>query len=83
MRFEFDKYRKKIHSLTQLLYQYYVSIHIKKQLEKKDVPFVLKPLVYELHGLYLKDKQGISWQTVKNYIYELEPKRLQFVINKL
>lgn len=83
MRFEFDKYRKKIHSLTQLLYQYYVSIHIKKQLEKKDIPFVLKPLVYELHGLYLKHKQGISYQTVKQYIYELEPKRLQFVINGL
>jgi len=83
MRFEFDKYRKKVHSLTQLLYQYYVNVHIKKQLEKNDIPFVFKPLIYELHGQYLKDKQGISYQTVKQYIYELEPKRLQFVINGL
>lgn len=82
-RFEFESYRKKVHSITQLLHQYYVSVFIHKEVEKKDIPFALKPLLYEIHGIYLKDKQGISWQTVKNYIYELEPKRLQFVINKL
>ena len=82
-RFEFEGYRKKVHGITQLLHQYYISVFIHKEVEKKDVPFALKPLLYEIHGIYLKDKQGISWQTVKNYIYELEPKRLQFVINKL
>ena len=83
MRFEFDKYRKKIYTLTQLLYKYYVNVNIKKQLEKKDIPFVLKPLVYELHGIFLRDKQGISYQIVTQYIYNLEPTRLQFVINGL
>jgi len=82
-RFEFEEYRKKVQCITQLLHQYYVSVFIHKEVEKKDVPFALKPLLYEIHGIYLKDKQGISWQTVKQYIYELEPKRLQFVINKL
>ena len=82
-RFEFEGYRKKVHGITQLLHQYYISVFVHKEVEKKDIPFALKPLLYEIHGIYLKDKQGISWQTVKNYIYELEPKRLQFVINKL
>ena len=82
-RFQFDEYRKKVHSITQLLHQYYIAVFVKKEVDKKDIPFALKPLIYEIHGIYLKHKQGISWQTVKNYIYELEPKRLQFVINNL
>lgn len=83
MRFKFDKYRKKVHLVTQLIYEYYVNVNIKKQLEKKDVPFIFKPLLYELHGLYLTHKQGISYNTVKQYMYELEPKRLQFILNGL
>jgi hypothetical protein len=82
-RFQYDEYRKKVHSITQLLHQYYISIFVKKEVDKKEIPFAMRPLIYELHGLYLKDKQAISWQIVKNYIYELEPKRLQFVFNHL
>ena len=82
-RFQFETYRNKVHSITQLLHQYYIAVFVKKEVDKKDIPFALKPLIYDIHGLYLKDKESISWQHVKNYIYELEPKRLQFVINKL
>jgi len=56
---------------------------IHKNFDKHELPFAFKPLLYEVHGIYLKTKQGISYQTVKQYIYELEPKRLQFVINNL
>jgi hypothetical protein len=82
-RFEFDKYRKKLHLFTELLYKYYVSVFIKKNSEKTDVPFSLKPFLYELHKIYLTTKQGISWSIVKQYIYELEPKRIQFAFNNL
>ena len=82
-RFEFEDYRKKVHLITQLLHQYYIKVFIHKEIEKHDVPFVFKPLLYEIHGQYLKDKQGISWSDVKQYIYDLEPKRLQFVMNGL
>ena len=82
-RFKYKEYRNKVHSITQLLHQYYVAVFVKKEVDKSDIPFALKPLIYEIHGHYLKDKQSISWKHVKNYIYELEPKRLQFVINKL
>ena len=82
-RFQFETYRNKVHSITQLLHQYYIAVFIKKEVDKKDIPFALKPLIYDIHGLYIKGTESISWQHVKNYIYELEPKRLQFVINKL
>jgi len=82
-RFQYEEYRKKVQGITQLLHQYYISVFIQKEVDKKDIPFALRPLIYEIHGLYLKNKQGISWQTVKQYIYELPPKRLQYVINNL
>ena len=82
-RFEFNKYREKLHNITVIIYQYYTGVFIHKQIDKKDIPFALKPLLYEIHGLYLKDKQGISWERVKQYMYDLDPKRLQFVINNL
>jgi len=82
-RFEFEEYRKKVHSITQLLHQCYTNVFIHKEIDKKDIPFALRPLIYEIHGQYLRDKQGISWSHVKQYIYDLEPKRLQFVINNL
>ena len=82
-RFEFNKYREKLHNMSRLLYQLYCAVFIKKTLEKDEVPFHFKPLIYEVHGYYLKNKEAISWEYIKNYIYELEPKRLYFVINNL
>ena len=82
-RFQFDKYRKQVHQLTGILHQFYLNVFVQKQIDKKDIPFALNPLMYDLHGIYLKEKQGISWSRVKNYIYELEPKRLCFALNNL
>ena len=82
-RFKFDKYRNQVHQLTGILHQFYLNVFVHKQIEKKDIPFALNPLMYDLHGIYLKEKQGISWSRVKNYIYELEPKRLCFALNNL
>jgi len=82
-RFEFEKYRKQLHGIIQLIYRYYCNVYIHKELNKQSIPFTLRPLLYEIHGHYLKDKQGISWTHIKQYIYNLDPKRLQFVINNL
>lgn len=82
-RFKYDNYRRKLHTITKLLYQLYISVFIQKTIDKEDIPFHLKPLIHEIHGHYLKYKQGISWEYIKNYIYELEPKRLCYVMNNL
>ena len=62
------------------LYDTYVKVNIKKDLEKKNIPFQLRPLVYELHGIYLKDKQKINLLKVNDYINSLEPDRLTFIL---
>ena len=57
-----------------------MNANIKKELEKKEIPFQLKPLVYELHGNYLQNKQKINNRKVEEYIMSMEPDRLTFVV---
>jgi hypothetical protein len=82
-RFKFNVYRNKVHELTRGLYQFYKNVFVYKQIEKTDIPFALNPLIYDIHGIYLKEKQGISWERIKQYIHELEPKKICFAINNL
>lgn len=82
-RFMFKKYREKVHEITKALHYFYKHVFVYKQIEKTDIPFALNPLIYDIHGLYLQHKQGISWDNVKQYIHELEPKRLCFAINNM
>ena len=52
-------------------------------MEKELIPFSMKPFIYEIHKSYLETKKSISWEKVKDYIYELEPKRLMFALNNI
>lgn len=82
-RFEFDKYRNQLHNFTQALYDYYRGVFVQKEINKKDIPFSLKPFIYVLHKEYLTTQQSISYGRVKQYIYEQEPKKLLFALNRL
>lgn len=77
----FNEYRDKLHTLSNDLYTHYKNTHIYKTSEKKDIPYHLKPLVFEVHGLYLRDKTPTKWTDIKDYIHSVEPKRLMFAIN--
>ena len=48
-RFEYGNYRTRVQQLIQLIYQYYVSVYIQKQVTMEDVPFSLKPVLYTIH----------------------------------
>lgn len=77
----FNEYRDKLHTLSNDLYTHYKNTHIYKTSEKKDIPYHLKPFIYEVHGLYLRNKTPTKWADIKDYIHSLEPKRLMFAIN--
>ena len=79
-RNDFMKYDTVYDIFKKKLYDTYVNVNIKKELEKKDIPFQLKPLIYELHGIYLQTKQKINSKKVEDYIINLEPNRLTFVL---
>jgi len=77
----FDKYRNIIYIMKNELYDCYVKFFIKKVIEKKQIPFQLKPLVYDLHTIYKQDKKKITNEIINNYIYNMPDKKLCFVLN--
>jgi hypothetical protein len=56
---------------------------VKKEVEHKDVPFVFKPLCYELHKNYLETKQIVTFYKVKNFINTMPVKRQMFLFRNL
>ena len=75
-----DKYDIVLDIFKRDLLDTYVNANIKKELEKKEISFQLKPLVYELHGIYLKTHKKINSRKVEEYIMSLEPDRLTFIL---
>ena len=77
----FDNYRNKIYIMKNELHDCYVKYFIQKKIEKKDVPYQLKPLIYDLHTIYKQQKIKITNEVVNDYIYNLPEKKLCFVLN--
>ena len=46
----------------------------------KDVKYQLKPLLYDIQGIYLQNKVYVNIDVVTNYINNLDTKKLVFVM---
>ena len=55
---EFREYRNLVHNKTQELHICYIDYRIKKTITLEQIPYELKPLMYELHGFHLN--QGVK-----------------------
>ena len=77
----FGDYRLEIHNLSNKLYNCYKNCFIFKKIEKKDIPYHLKPFVNDIHKKYQKDKTPTTWRDIKDYIHNLPPKRIVFALN--
>ena len=77
----FNSYKTKIHQLSNELFNIYKNVYVHKTSEKKDIPYHLNPLVYDIHGKYLSTKETTTWQTVKDYIHTMPSKKLVFAMN--
>lgn len=82
-RYTYQKYREKLYKLTQIIYEYYKNIFIYKLYEKNEIPFKLRPTLYDIHKIYLKNKEAISFAIMKEYMYKLEPKRIAYMFSVL
>ena len=76
----FEKYKMLTNICIKELYDNYVDIKIKKCKLLHEAPFQLKPIVYDLHGIYLKQKQKITYNVVESYCKELSAEKLTFVL---
>ena len=65
---DFEKYRKLLYSYTRKLYEYYNLVFIKKKLDKKDLPYEFKTVIYDLHKIYINEKKYINWKVVKDFV---------------
>lgn len=77
----FNKYRELIYIMKNELHDCYIKYFIKKSIQKKDVPYQLKPLIYDLHTIYKTEKKKITNEVVNDYLYNLPEKKICFVLN--
>ena len=78
---EYNSYRDNIHSFTNELYTLYKNVHIYNSTDKTEIPYHMKPLLYDIHGMYLKERNPITWTIMKQYIHDLPPKKLLFALH--
>ena len=77
----FDIYREKIHNLSNELYKFYKNVFIYKKTDKKNIPYHLKPFIYDIHKIYLQSKKPTQWDDIKQYIHHIPSKKLIFSLN--
>ena len=78
---EFNGYRKDIEKTTMSLFNNYKEAYIYKKKTKQEIPFELRPLCYEMHGIYLKDRVKWDRMNVINYFNRIDVARMIFVVN--
>ena len=78
---EFGEYVKQLHNVIKRLYNLYVECHIKHTIQHSSCSYEYKPHIYHLHGMYLKNKQKITLESVRTYFSNLPPQVQLFVIN--
>ena len=63
------------------LYDNYCKINISKEIELKDVPFQLKPLIFDIHKIYLTYKKKITKKMIDKFIVSLDLNKILFIMN--
>ena len=86
---KFNEYRDTLHKMSNDLYNTYKDVYIYKKRGKSEIPYHLNPMIREIHQKYISsivadpENKGTptKWSDIKDYIYNLPPKRLMFAIN--
>lgn len=74
----FEKYNNNFEDLVTRVFENYKNYHMMKKISIQDMPFRLRPLCYEIHGIYLSRKENITPEHVKNYLVSLPIPRILF-----
>ena len=77
----FEIYKNKYELMRNELYSCYCKHFIEKIIVTKDVPYQLKPLIYELHDIYKSAGQKINMRLINDYLHNTNIKRLTFILN--
>ena len=82
----FDTYRLELYAITNKLYNFYLDCFVRKNingpiLKHKEIDFEFKPLVSDLHNMYLTEQIITTKQRVVRYFNGLDTAKILFVIN--
>lgn len=78
---QFTKYSNQYDKLCKQLLSMYHKVIVHKTMEKRKVPYHLKPLMYDLHKVYLQTQNYISLERVREFMKSQHDSRLVFVMN--
>lgn len=77
----FTEYRETFNEMKYALLKTYCDHFIHKTMEKKDIPYEFRPLVYELHKEYFETGENRSEKIINQYLHNLPAKKYAFVYN--
>ena len=77
----FENYNTKFNIMINELYDNYCKLYISKNIIIKDIPFQLKPLMFEIHNIYKTYNKKINKKIIEKYIITLDLNRILFIIN--
>ncbi|MBD23438.1 MAG: hypothetical protein CMG46_00315, partial [Candidatus Marinimicrobia bacterium] len=75
------KYNSLLSILRNELHSNYSKYFIIKDIKLKDIPFQLKPLLFELHNEYKRLGNKINFKYICNYTDRLNINKLIFTLN--
>lgn len=77
--------RNQLHKWTGNLYKNYIACYIRKERPLREFPYEFRHHMFEIHQLYMEKlrpmKSYVSKGVVVDYINNLHPARLMYVIN--
>lgn len=68
--------------IAKAVLECYVNKFILKD-KAASIDYYYRPIVYELHGAFIKSQQKVNYQTVYSLIWSYHPKRINFLLNGL
>ena len=80
----FSEYEKEFLALVKNVFYSYKAYHVDKKVKDiNHIPYKHRPLCYELHSYYIKNKNPITYNFVYTYLIGLPIRRITFTLEPL
>jgi hypothetical protein len=77
----FVNYENYLMNIATHILNIYRERHISKKILK--VPFYIRDIIYNVHGMYLQTKNKVSFQDINVILHNLDEKKFCFIINNI
>jgi hypothetical protein len=79
----FNNYRDDYNSMKDDIFNGYLSRFVYKNKTMEQIPYPLRPVLYELHQKYLHTNEKTTMKIVSEYFHQMDGKRIAFMYNYL